>query len=209
VGPSGANRQPTADELAHWLSEASGAAGERHLVAANRWVVERRPDSLPWLRDLLRDRRRDVRLWAADTGSQVYGREFVTHLLTRLSDGSLEVRANVLAKVRKLDPEALRSRLPRIRTWLRRRVDHPMDYKAILMTLAALRDVESIPDIEAFVQEMGVARKWPYYVRLGRSVGADREMMELLERASRTDPDEQCRAYFAEAVSAIGAGGAN
>ena len=39
-----------------------------------------------------------------------------------------------------------------------------------------------------------------------RAVAADRELAELLERASTTDQDEQCRAQFAEAASAIRTG---
>ena len=39
-----------------------------------------------------------------------------------------------------------------------------------------------------------------------RAVAADGEMAELLERASTTDQDEQCRAEFAEAASAIRTG---
>ncbi len=38
---------------------------------------------------------------------------------------------------------------------------------------------------------------------LVRAVAADQEMAELLERASTTDPDEQCRAEFAQTASAI------
>ena len=138
-----------------------------------------------------------------------------------------------------LDPEALRPQLPRIRRWLHRPVDHPGDYKPILMTPAELRDRESIQDIEVFIREMGIARNWPYYARLGRVVieyvkGGWRAIFDLVknrhdhvltldlrsdqsssrgrrdgravERASTTDQDEQCRAEFAEAASAIRTG---
>lgn len=158
----------TPDELAIWLRETSGKTAERRLAATEHLVRERRADSLPWLRDLLRDRRRNVRHWAVDVGSEVYEREFVLLLLARLSDGSLEVRNHVLVHLRMLDPEALRPQLPRIRRWLHRPVDHPIDYKPMLMTLAELRDRESIQDIEVFIREMGIARNWPYYARLGR-----------------------------------------
>ena len=224
---------PSADELALLLRANSSGRDDARLRNAGQLIATDPAGAKLWLRQLACDRRRNVRGWAIETAYQTLGRAAVPILLERFNDSSLELRADVLAKVRALDPEALRSRLPALRRRLSRPLDHPLDYKVILWTVAQLRDYEAITDVQRFVE----AATWPYYISLGRlvidyikrgpasvesavrpdhdhtttiplcdlvfAVEATRPMRKTLERAAELDPEPTCREEYLMAASRI------
>jgi hypothetical protein len=150
-GHSGRLDFPSADELAKWLrpSNVSEAASRQQQAAAQ--LARQNPQlARAWLLGLLADRRFSVSSWALDLSTELYGRDLAPHLLKML-DRRGEIQTDVLATLRKLDANALRPYLPRIRRWLRRSYGHPFQYLPILYLLAQLRDAAAEPELRALI----------------------------------------------------------